>query len=270
MKVGVVLAVVTTLLAAACGNDQQDDSAGGSTSTTRAESNVVEVAATEYVYEMPEAVTGGVVTFDFSNQGAQPHEFAFVRLDDGKTIDDLKAAFEMRREPKWARDLAGVPVLSPGGSTAMTRELEPGSYAFFCFLPAPDGMPHIAHGMIEGFDVSDESDAQVPAADFVISVTEEGFSVPDVPAGRSTVELRNEGRRPHEFAILSFEAGKKERDLGKWFNSGYKGETPALFPGGIQAIGPGESVVMEIDFVAGRTYTVEDFPNDLRSKFIVR
>ena len=111
---------------------------------------MVEVDASEYSYAMPDEVTGGAVTFELSNTGQQPHEFAFVRLDEGKTVDDLMSAFKQRKQPKWAQDLAGVGVLSPQSTTSMARELEEGSYAFFCFLPSPDGQPHIAHGMVQG------------------------------------------------------------------------------------------------------------------------
>ena len=227
------------------------------------------VDATEYSYAMPEEVTGGAVTFELSNTGQQPHEFAFVRLDEGKTVEDLMSAFKQRRQPKWAHDLAGVGVLSAQSTAAMSRELEEGSYAFFCFLPSPDGQPHIAHGMIQGFEVTGTSDAKLPTPDAVVTATDEGFEVPDISAGTHAVEFRNEGTKPHEFAVVSFEPGKGERDLGRWFNRGYEGDAPALFPGGIQAIAPGSSVIMELEFVSGRTYTFEDFENRLSAEITI-
>ena len=113
------------------------------------------------------------------------------------------------------------------------------------------------------------SDAELPAADTVVTATDEGIDVPEMDAGTQTVEFRNEGTKPHEFAVISFEPGKGEKDVGRWFNSGYKGDAPALFPGGIQAIAPGSSVIMELEFVSGRTYTFQDFPNRLSAEITI-
>jgi hypothetical protein len=68
---------------------------------------------------------------------------------------------------------------------------------------------------------------------------------------------------------VSYEPGKTEKDLNKWFGSGFKTEAPALFPGGMQSIGPGESVVVEMTFESGRTYTLEDFENKLSSEITI-
>lgn len=261
--------VSSALLLAGCGEDRSNEARPRGEATPAAE-NLVEVGLTEYAFEMPDEVTGGTVTFQASNQGSQPHEMGFVAVDGTRTIDDVTKAFEAGEPPEWMEDLAGIPVLSTGVTASMTRELEEGQYVFLCFLPTPEGQPHAAEGMLKLFSVTGTSDAPAPEPDLTITANDEGFEVPEIAAGTHTIELVNGGTEPHEFAFISFEPGKSEKDLNKWFGSGYETDAPALFPGGMQSIEPGTSVAVTMTFEAGRTYTLEDFENDLRTKIEVR
>ncbi|HSH60215.1 MAG TPA: hypothetical protein VK988_11355 [Acidimicrobiales bacterium] len=268
----VLTGALVALTLASCGKDEATGPVDGepaTSATSDAGANVVPVRAVEYGYEMPDQITGGVVTFALDNDGEQPHEFAFVRLEDGATVEDLAEAFEREEEPDFAEDLAGVPVLSAGLSTALSRELEPGPYAFFCALPSPEGASHLSLGMVQGFEVAGDSGGRRPEAEAVIAVSDGGFDVPQLQAGRRTIELRNDGTVDHELALVSFEPGKGPDDVDTWAESGFASEAPAIFPGGIQSIPPETSVVMEIELEAGRTYTVEDFPNELSAEFSV-
>ena len=184
-------------------------------------------------------------------------------------MDDVMKALEGGRPPKWFKDIAGIPVLSPGVSASMTRDLDEGQYIFLCFLPTPEGGPHVEEGMVRLFNLTGTSDAEAPTPDLSITATDDGFEVPDISAGTHTIELVNDGSEPHEFAFLSYEEGMTERDLGKWFQSGFKTDAPALFPGGMQSIKPGTSVIVEMTFESGRTYTLEDFEAKLRSEIEV-
>lgn len=257
------------LLLAACGGESDGDGRDAEDQAQAPTQNVVDVGLTEYAFEMPDEVTGGTVTFRAVNTGSQPHEVGFVAIEGDRGLDDVMRAIGRGEPPEWTRDLAGIPVVSPGIETSMTRELDEGSYAFWCFLPTPEGEPHAAEGMVKVFTVAGTSDAEPPEPDLTITVTDDGFQVPEITEGTYTIELVNEGTKPHEFAFISFEPGKGERDLGRWFNSGYETETPALFPGGLQSIRPGTSVIVGITFESGRTYTLEDFGNNLRTRIVV-
>jgi len=90
------------------------------------------------------------------------------------------------------RGRRGVPTLSQGEEVTIARELEPGTYALLCFVPAPDGRPHIAHGMVRTFDVGEGVAAELPDADAVISATDDSFEIPELEAGEQTLELRND------------------------------------------------------------------------------
>lgn len=258
----------SVLLFAACGDDS-DGARDAERETQPPTQNVVEVGLTEYAFEMPDEVTGGTITFQAQNSGSQPHEVGFAAIKGDQGLEEVMSAVERGEPPRFTEDLAGIPVVSPGIETSMTRELDEGSYAFWCFLPTPEGEPHAAEGMVKVFTVTGISDASPPEPDLTITVTDDGFQVPEVAAGTYTIDLVNEGTKLHEFAFISFEPGKGERDLGRWFGSGYETDPPAVFPGGLQAIPAGTSVIVGITFESGRTYTLEDFGNNLRTRIVV-
>ena len=57
-------------------------------------SNVVTITAREYAFEAPHQLPAGVTNFHFMVKGKEPHHGIMVRLDEGKTFDDLAAALK--------------------------------------------------------------------------------------------------------------------------------------------------------------------------------
>ncbi|HKZ76499.1 MAG TPA: hypothetical protein VJ259_07520 [Actinomycetota bacterium] len=258
-----VLMAVAVLVVAACTGD--GDEAGGPQTPTR---RLIEVSATEYSFDVPAEVTGGVVSMRLANTGGLPHEFAFGRIEEGKTEADVKAVIESGREPpRWFEDVAGVPGLSPGESTIVTRTLEPGAYVFLCFFPDPEGTPHALLGMYEVFTISGDTGAALPEPDAVITATEDGLEIPALSAGEQVIEFRNEGTKPHELILVTFEAGKTVEDVDEWIESGYPGEPPVTFLGGMQTIPAGASVFLTIELEPGVEYTAADFTGDHMETF---
>ena len=230
----------------------------------------VTVEGQDYSYNMPDQVEGGVVTMDFVNQGAVPHEFALGRLDEGKTLADLDKALKSGGEPpSWAHDIAGVPAMTPGEEISITRDLKPGTYAFVCFIPAGKGKTHYDLGMKKQFSVSGDTGEEPPEPDGVITAREDSFDVPQVEAGSQTLELRNAASGPREFNLLTFEPGKTVADARKWFQSGFSGTPPVQLLGAMQSIPPGTSVFLTADFESGKTYYVSDQENGIRQRFTV-
>lgn len=264
-----LLTMSCAVVLAACGGGG-GGTVGGEAPAEGPEENRVQVGLTEYAFGMPETVTGGTVTLEFTNNGDIPHEAAFGSVAGDHSADDVIKAIQSGKEPGWLEDLAGVPVLDAGATASMTRDLDPGTYVFLCFLPIPGkGAPHVTEGMIHLFDAEGTSEAASPEPDLAITATDKGFDVPEIAAGKQTLELVNEGKKAHEFAIFSLEQGKTEKDIDKWFGSGFKTDKPAVFPGGLQSIEPGASVIVEMTFEAGRTYLVQDFGNKLKAEFEV-
>lgn len=260
----------TALVLAACSSGSGGDTSRAPTATEPPEAPAVNVTATEYAFEVPPEVPGGVVTMEFTNTGGLPHEFGFSRIEEGKTEADVKAVIEAGKEPPgWVEDVAGVPGLSPGESVTVTRALSPGSYVFVCFFPDPKGTPHASLGMYELFSISGDSGAALPQPDATITATDDGLELPAVSSGEQVVEFENGGTEPHELNLVRFEPGKSVKDVDRWIGGGYRGEPPVTFVGGMQTIPPGSSVFLTLDLEAGVEYTALDFSTKSKETFSV-
>jgi hypothetical protein len=224
---------------------------------------VVEVRGDEYAYVMADRIDGGTVTMRFTNTGEELHEYALARLDEGKTSADVDAyladpASLEGGPPEWIEDVGGVPTLSQDEEVSITRDLEPGTYVLLCFVPAPDGRPHVAHGMVRTFDVGEAGDAEAPSPDAVVTATDDGFEIPELSAGEQTLELRNAASSPREFYLYSPEAGVTLPEVERWGEGGFRGEPLATFLGAMQSIPPGTSVYLTVELEAGRRYVFFD------------
>lgn len=125
----------------ACGSDDDTEpAAGGSTSSAAetsssasqapssseqapaAEGETVSVDAIDFDFELSEdSYSAGTYTFEVTNTGAMPHNFAVER--DGQRV-------------------AGTDVLQPGGTATLEVALEQGDYVFYCEVGQ-----HRANGM---------------------------------------------------------------------------------------------------------------------------
>ena len=180
MVVRAALGVCALLVVAAVG-------CGGSNT---AAPEPVEVDGADYAYVMPDEIKGGVVSMRFRNTGKEPHEFAFGRIDKGHTFGDLLKMFDKNQgDVTWVHDVAGPPLLTPGAEITITRKLEPGTYFFVCFLPNTRGVPHAKLGMRRSFTIAGDSGAELPKPDAVITAEKKRFVVPELKAGRQTIEL---------------------------------------------------------------------------------
>lgn len=264
-RVAIVGAVVIVVVAASLGSCGGGEKQGA---------GAVVIRGGEYAYVMPDSVEGGVVSFGYENSGDQIHEFAMGRIAEGKTIEDVKALFasEGGEPPDWAEDVAGVPVLSPGQKLGITRELEPGTYVLLCAIPSPDGPLHLDLGMIKLFEVTGESELELPEGVPVITAGEDAFDVPELESGLQTIELRNAASGEREFNLLmpndGFTAAQAEAfDWDGWFAGGQKGPLPFVLLGAMQSIPPGSSVHLTIELEAGKQYVLSDEENGIRAEF---
>lgn len=266
---GIGAATAALVALSACGGN--GGSPGGNSAPTKQPvDNVVRIVAGEYSYSMPTEIEGGVVSLEFANKGAEHHEFAFGRLDDDVSIDDVIKSMQEGEGGDGSEDLAGVPVLSPGATMTMVRELEPGTYFFLCAFPDQNFTPHAAKGMYTSFDVTGDAGAEPPEVDATIEVTDEGFELPELSAGEQVIEFRNSGTKEHEFQLARLvEADAGTKDFERWIGKGQKGESPLFFPGGLQAIPAGSSVIQILALEMG-DYLIEDFASKLEIGFSIR
>src|SRR5688500_4455628 len=146
----VVLAAATV----AC----RDENAARRADTTAAAPNVVSVGATEYAITVPDSIPAGWTTFRLANRGDEVHYGHIVRLDPGRTVEEMAAAYvEAIRtsgpRPAWVKRFGGPGGSAPGGSANVTQHLEPGDYVWICPVEDDAGTPHFARGEVKPFVV---------------------------------------------------------------------------------------------------------------------
>ncbi|MEN3272145.1 MAG: hypothetical protein V7636_906 [Actinomycetota bacterium] len=263
----VVLALVVSGTLVACGKDDVRPSQSGeviTTTTTAATATTVApqpaaLTATEYSYAGTNLTfKPGPVAVTVTNNGKEEHQATIVRFKEGKTIADLGAvAASDPGKLETVIDVFGGPnaVAPGGGSVTATQTLGVGDYFFMCFIPAPDGQPHAAKGMVAPFKVEGEAEGPTTAnAENTVSLKEYAFGAegatadanakPEKPiavkAGVTTIA--NEGEQLHEAAIYKPAAGKTAKDVIEYFKQQNPTGPPPVIPsGGVSALDPGTS-----------------------------
>ena len=170
--------------------------------------------------------------------------------------------------------VTGTPaVLGPNQKTTTIAQMKAGHYGILCFVPAPDGTPHAAHGMITTFDVKGSKSSYTPPTDGVQSVTlsDTAITTPPGNAPKSiTLKVTNAGKDPHGFQLVKLEAGKTIADAYNYFtaffNSGTAtGTAPGTLVGGVDTVAPGQTAYLTWNLPAGHyayVSTSGDSPND--------
>ena len=121
--------------------------------------------------------------------------------------------------------------------------------------------------MYELFTIAGDTGATLLEPDATITATEDGLQLSSLGTGEQTVEFLNDGTKPHELLLATFESGKGPKDVEGWIGSGYEGEPPATFLGGIQTLPAGESVFLTVDLESDVEYSALDFTTNTRETF---
>jgi len=246
-----------------------------------ASSNTLTVTAGEYVYKLKGSPQPGWVQVDFVNSGVETHMLAVVALKPGVTAAQLKKVAAAQDDAGFAKiakgdgNVYGTPaVLSPGQSTTTISELKAGHYGIMCFVPAAgDGQPHIAHGMVNVFDVKGSKSSFKPPQDGVadVTLTDSAITVPATAAPQhATIKVTNSGTTPHNFQLVKLETGKTINDAYTYFNSFFNGDkvtdpAPGLLVGGTEDLAPGGSSYVQWSLKPGHYAYVStdgDAPSD--------
>jgi len=94
---------------------------------------------------------------EVKNGGPQPHELTTIKLNNGVTVDQLKALLNSDTPPSGPPpidDSGGLGALQANQTGYVEFDLKAGNYAFVCFVPdAATGKPHAALGMIKAITV---------------------------------------------------------------------------------------------------------------------
>lgn len=124
-----------------------------------------EIDAVEYSFNTDADLKSGEQTLLLDNKGATWHHFLASQLKPDATIEDAKKFLTSQGNSGGPNPFVGEPgggpisstVLDAGKSQVVDVDLEPGKYAFFCFLSDKQtgGPPHVVKGMVSEVNVTD-------------------------------------------------------------------------------------------------------------------
>jgi len=146
------------MFVAACGDDDEDSASTDGAATTEsattesASAGTVAVTGTDYAFELSATPTADTQEITFVNEGDEPHNLIFARINEGHTLDE---AFEAQGRKGTAEDI-GDTFAAPGEEgkpIEIKQPLEPGNYAMVCTLETQDGELHYDLGMQDEFTI---------------------------------------------------------------------------------------------------------------------
>jgi hypothetical protein len=238
-------------------------------SSGAASDNTLTVTAGEYVYQLKGSPKPGMVTINFKNGGTEYHMLQILALKPGVTLAQVKTAVASEDE-NAGNDLVdtsvgvegnitgGPDLIGPQQATTTTTQVPAGHYALLCFIAAPDGKPHAAHGMVKVFDIKGaKSRAKAPSTQATVTLKDDGIDFPLTNPGHNvSLKVTNSGTAPHNFTLVKLESGKTIDDAKTYFNGLFSGQAPAGQPpativGGVSTMAPGGTSYLQQTLTPG-------------------
>jgi uncharacterized cupredoxin-like copper-binding protein len=271
-----VVTAVALLALAACGSSSKSDSAGSaSTTTTAAKTRPhVTIDAYDYGFKLPAQMPSGWVDVTLHNNGKEGHQIAFAKLGSTTLVAFKTAASATNvKALKNVQFVGGPNNVEPGSSVTATIHLEPGEYGVACFIPANDGKPHAAHGMVGKVTVAQTADSveTPPTVDGGTIALSEFTFVPDASfTGTGTVEIKNVGTQLHELIIVKEAEGKTLNDVKGFFltppgTPPPAGPPPFTSAGGVVGLGPGQTMYQQMALTPGKYVFACFFPDPTKN-----
>jgi len=225
---------------------------GSSRVEAPAKPRVVEVTGEDFKFDAPDIIPAGLTQFRFINKGPSLHHMAILKLNDGKTIDDLRAALaNPGPPPTWVKELGGPNAPDAGREANATVLMQPGNYALICFVDL-GGPPHFAKGMIRSLRVvPSKATAAAPKADATITLVDYNFKLSNpIKAGTRTIRVHNGAQQHHEVELVQLNSGTSLGEFMKWMDK-MEGPPPGKAIGGIAGMEPGMTEYFTADFTPG-------------------
>jgi hypothetical protein len=179
------------------------------------------LVATDYAFVIAGQVSAGFTLITLVNNGQEVHHAQLMQLAAGQTVETMQTALEQSPEAIFGlgRFVGGPSAVAPGGQTQVILNLEPGLYVALCFIESPDGVRHLAKGMVRDFQVTGPATptaAAEPQSAGTVVMEDFAFELqPQIMAGPQVWEVVNEGPQPHEIALLKLGPGvTTEQALG--------------------------------------------------------
>jgi hypothetical protein len=220
-----------------------------------AKPNVVRIVGEDFKFEGPDAIPAGLTQFRFLNKGPALHHMALLKLEDGKTIADLRALMAKPGgpPPAWVVEVGGPNAPAPGLESNATMVLAPGNYVLICFVDL-DGPAHFTKGMVKPLTVTGTpaTTASLPATDVTATLFDYNFKLSaPLSAGTRTIRVYNAARQHHEVELVQLAPGASLSDFMNWMQK-MDGPPPGKPIGGVAGIDAGMSQSFTADFVPGK------------------
>ncbi len=248
-----LLAALSTLFIAACGG-QTSASTGGTTQAITAPQAIpaITIKAMDFSFNQPQTVPAGLVDLIFINDGSQPHQVQFARINNGNFN---QFATVLKKNAGAALALAtlygGANTIDPGQRQEVILNLPQGQYASICFVTGQDNIPHYMKGMLTSFNITARTNGNSPPprANAQVLLKDFGFVLPSsFPGGQAVLKITNQGPQSHEMDLLKLAAGKNLQDVLNFLNSkNPSGPPPFTDAGGMGALAPGYSAWLKLN-----------------------
>jgi hypothetical protein len=210
----------------------------------------ITITYTDEAFLAPDTIPAGISTITAINHGKELHQGALVRIDSGHTAAELLTVLKGPAPlPGWATLYGG-----PQNSGSAVLNLPAGNYEWVCFVPATDGVPHFAKGMVRPLTVSAgrHNAASAPAPNLTVTMTDYTWAMTrPIRAGRQVIRVVvGVKSQPHEFMVLRLPPGKTVQDVMAWVSHPV-GLPPAETIEGVAPMQPGTVSYSIITFTHG-------------------
>ena len=253
---------LVAVLALGCSGSNSNKSS--TTASTEAPApKVVTVTLNDFSFDAPDTLTAGYTTFQAVNKGTQLHHATLIRIDSGKTMMDIMEALKKQGPPPaWVVMQGG-----PQQNSNVTIDMTPGNYMWMCFIPGPDGVPHVMKGMMKMFTVTPAPEGTVaaaaPTSDIDVVSADYKWTWSQQPtAGTHTLKISTAPGQPHEFVLIRLQDGKTVADVQAFLKS-MQGQPPIETVEGISTLQTGGVNFEKVDFKPGK-YVVMCFVPDAK------
>lgn len=200
-----------------------------------------------YVISTHGSVGAGLIGIRFHNRGGNDHQAQLFRLNNGVTPAKFKADLLASGPGATFADsvvAGGAAVLRPWDEQTVWDFLEGGTYAVVCFVPAANGVPHYAMGMLGFFQVHGMADPMAhPPFDVegVITAHDLTYTMPKVLERDEVYKfVDTDADEVHELNLGRLKPGKTVADAKAYFKRltqpGNPGPAPFWSEGGHGAV----------------------------------
>jgi hypothetical protein len=107
----------------------------------------LDVTAVDYTFEVPATIPKGATSIRLVNEGKEDHELIVGRMNDGVTLEQVKAATNLKTVVPRTITLDA----KPGQAAEMAIDVTAGNWFMACYLTTADGKSHSDLGMIGMF-----------------------------------------------------------------------------------------------------------------------